>query len=98
MIDVVALGELLIDFATVSTNADGYPTMAALPGGAPANFAYHATCLGGNGVAISAVGCDSLGDEVVELLDAKGVNHHIARVDAPTGVVRVTKSDVVDFL
>ena len=38
MIDVVALGELLIDFATVSTDADGYPTMAAHPGGAPANF------------------------------------------------------------
>ena len=38
MIDVVALGELLIDFATVSTDGDGYPTMAAHPGGAPANF------------------------------------------------------------
>ena len=38
MIDVVALGELLIDFATISTDADGYPTMAAHPGGAPANF------------------------------------------------------------
>ena len=38
MIDVVALGELLIDFATVSTNADGYPAMQALPSGAPANF------------------------------------------------------------
>ena len=31
MIDVAALGELLIDFATVSTDADGYPTMAAHP-------------------------------------------------------------------
>lgn len=29
MIDVVALGELLIDFATVCTDADGYPSMAA---------------------------------------------------------------------
>ena len=33
MIDVVAIGELLIDFATVSTDRDGYPTMAAHPGG-----------------------------------------------------------------
>lgn len=32
MLDVVALGELLIDFATVSTDGDGYPTMAANPG------------------------------------------------------------------
>ena len=36
--DVVALGELLIDFASLSTDGDGYPTMAAHPGGAPANF------------------------------------------------------------
>ena len=38
MIDVVALGELLIDFAAKSTDAAGYPTMAANPGGAPGNF------------------------------------------------------------
>ena len=38
MIDVVALGELLIDFATISADGEGYPTMAAHPGGAPANF------------------------------------------------------------
>ena len=38
MIDVVALGELLIDFACISTDDQGYPTMAAHPGGAPANF------------------------------------------------------------
>ena len=35
---IVALGELLIDFTTQSTDSDGYPTMAAHPGGAPANF------------------------------------------------------------
>ena len=29
MIDVVALGELLIDFAAKSTDASGYPTMTA---------------------------------------------------------------------
>lgn len=38
MTDVVALGELLIDFAAKSTDAAGYPTMAANPGGAPGNF------------------------------------------------------------
>ena len=38
MYDVVALGELLIDFTCLETDADGYPTMAAHPGGAPANF------------------------------------------------------------
>lgn len=38
MMDVVALGELLIDFATQALDENGYPTMAAHPGGAPANF------------------------------------------------------------
>ena len=38
MIDVVALGELLIDFAAKSKDSAGYPTMAANPGGAPGNF------------------------------------------------------------
>ena len=38
MIDVVALGGLLIDFAAKSADAAGYPTMAANPGGAPGNF------------------------------------------------------------
>ena len=38
MFDVVALGELLIDFAQLSQDPEGYPTMAAHPGGAPGNF------------------------------------------------------------
>ena len=38
MLDVAALGELLIDFTCLSTDENGYPTMAAHPGGAPANF------------------------------------------------------------
>ena len=36
--DVVALGELLIDFTCIGSDDDGYPTMAAHPGGAPANY------------------------------------------------------------
>ena len=38
MYDVTALGELLIDFTCESTDATGYPTMAAHPGGGPPNF------------------------------------------------------------
>ena len=38
MYDAVALGELLIDFTCQSTDGDGYPLMAAHPGGAPANY------------------------------------------------------------
>ena len=35
MIEVVALGELLIDFASKGADSKGYPLMQALPGGAP---------------------------------------------------------------
>lgn len=38
MYDAVAIGELLVDFACQSTDAGGYPVLAAHPGGAPANF------------------------------------------------------------
>ena len=77
---IIGIGEVLFDLLPEGKQL----------GGAPANFAYHATCLGCNGVVVSAVGRDSLGDEIVELLTTNGVNHHIARVDAPTGTVRVT--------
>ena len=33
MYDVIALGELLVDFAPVSTDGEGYPTLKANPGG-----------------------------------------------------------------
>lgn len=36
--DVVALGELLIDFTPVSTDGAGCPTLKANPGGAPGNL------------------------------------------------------------
>lgn len=77
---VVAIGELLFDV---------FPTGKKL-GGAPVNFAYHASCMGVDSVAISAVGCDTLGDEIMELLAEKGVDNRVARVAAPTGTVQVT--------
>ena len=38
MFDVIALGELLIDFAPKSVSENGYPVLDANPGGAPGNF------------------------------------------------------------
>lgn len=35
MYDVVAIGELLVDFACRSTDDDGYPVLAAHPGARP---------------------------------------------------------------
>ena len=66
--DVVALGELLIDFATVGTDADGYPTMAAHPGGAPANFLAALTKYGCKTALLGKVGTDTFGDLLLNTL------------------------------
>ena len=73
MIDVVALGELLIDFATVSTDADGYPTMAAHPGGAPANFLAALTKYGFQTALLGKVGTDTFGKLLLGTLKDAGI-------------------------
>lgn len=73
MIDVVALGELLIDFAPVSTDGDGYPTMAAHPGGAPANFLAALTKYGMKTALLGKVGDDAFGKLLIGTLDKAGI-------------------------
>ncbi len=58
-------------------------------GGAPANFAYHASQFGFTSKVISAVGIDKLGDELLEQFDANGLNYQIERVPYSTGTVQV---------
>lgn len=74
MIDVVALGELLIDFATQSTDADGYPTVAAHPGGAPANFLAVLSKYGANTALIGKVGSDTFGKLLLGTLEKAGID------------------------
>ncbi len=71
--DVVALGELLIDFATVSTDGEGYPTMAAHPGGAPANFLAALTKFGAKTALLGKVGTDTFGNLLVGTLKNAGI-------------------------
>ena len=73
MIDVVAIGELLIDFATVSTNADGYPAMQALPGGAPANFLAALTKYGFGTALLGKVGTDTFGELLIGTMKKAGI-------------------------
>ncbi len=73
MLDVVALGELLIDFACLSTDADGYPTMAAHPGGAPANFLAASAKYGAKTALLGKVGDDTFGRLLLETLRKAGV-------------------------
>ena len=77
---VVGLGEILWDI---------FPERKVL-GGAPANFAYHVSQFGFNGYAVSAIGDDLLGKEILENLEQKGLNYLIDKTAYPTGTVQVT--------
>ena len=73
MIDVVALGELLIDFTNVAADSEGYPTMAAHPGGAPANFLAALSKFGAKTALLGKVGNDTFGKLLVGTLDKAGI-------------------------
>jgi len=77
---IVGIGEVLWDV---------FPTGRKL-GGAPANFAYHVSQFGLEGLAVSAVGRDGLGEETLEALEGHGLHFHMDRVEEPTGTVQVT--------
>ena len=80
---IVGLGEVLWDMLPQGRQL----------GGAPANFAYHVSQLGYQGIIVSAVGNDALGNDIVKELDSHGIASHISIVDAPTGVVNVSVDD-----
>ena len=80
---VVGIGELLWDVLPTGKRA----------GGAPINFVYHATRLGAEGYAISAVGNDVFGTEIVQELDKNGICHSLGTVEYPTGSVMVELKD-----
>lgn len=73
MIDVTALGELLIDFTCLSTDETGYPTMAAHPGGAPANFLAALAGFGAKTALLGKVGADAFGKLLVKTLEQAGI-------------------------
>lgn len=73
MYDVVALGELLIDFTTIRADSDGYPTMAAHPGGAPANFLAAIAKFDGKAAMLGKVGPDTFGKLLTSTLREVGI-------------------------
>jgi fructokinase len=77
---VVGMGEALWDILP-----DGRKI-----GGAPANFAYHASQFGLDSCVVSAVGNDELGDETIKNLTSKGLNLMVPQIPYPTGTVQVT--------
>lgn len=77
---IVGIGEVLWDV---------FPEGKQI-GGAPANFAYHVSQFGLDSTALSAIGKDELGQEVVEVLRKKKLNCLFPVVNYPTGTVQVT--------
>ncbi len=81
MIDVTALGELLIDFVTASADPQGYPVLAAKPGGAPGNFLAAVSRFGGKSAMIGKVGDDMFGRLLVRTLKEAGIDTRGVIVD-----------------
>lgn len=77
---VVGIGEILWDIF------DDRKTL----GGAPANFAYHASKAGARGVVVSAIGNDALGNEIESRLREKNLNALLQHGNRATGTVRVS--------
>lgn len=79
---IIGVGELLWDRLPSGSRV----------GGAPANVAYHAASLGADGYAVSAVGNDKLGDELLAAISETTLHTVIEKVDYPTGSVHVRLS------
>lgn len=74
MFDVVALGELLIDFTPIPLSFDGNLQFQQNPGGAPANVLAALTKLGGKSAFIGMVGQDQFGLFLKDVLVQNNIN------------------------
>lgn len=72
--DVVALGELLIDFTENGLSGQGNPVYEANPGGAPCNVLAMLNKAGRKTAFIGKVGRDIFGNRLKTVLDEAGIN------------------------
>jgi fructokinase len=79
---IVGIGESLWDV---------YPDGRKVPGGAPFNFAFHCHQLGHEGVIVSRVGDDELGERLLREVNERGLIDSFLTIDShrPTGTVQV---------
>ena len=99
--DILTIGEVLIDLTQTGKDARGIPQFAANPGGAPANLAVAASRLGAQTAFIGKVGADAFGRYLKEVLAENKVDVSGMAVDAdhPTtmAVVSVDATGERDF-
>ena len=72
--DVVALGELLIDFTENGKSEQGNPLFEANPGGAPCNLLAMLSKLGNTTAFVGKVGNDSFGKQLKNTLEEVGID------------------------
>ena len=80
--DVVALGELLVDFTQNGTSEQGNLLFEANPGGAPANVLAMLRKLGKRCAFIGKVGQDSFGDMLAKTVEEAGIDIRALSRDA----------------
>lgn len=102
-IDILCIGEVLIDFIghEVNTSINRTKDYHRFLGGSPTNVAVNASRLGLNSVLVATCGQDGLGDYIVRKLKANNVHtEHIRKSETvPTSVIFVSKStETPDFI
>ena len=99
--DILTIGEVLIDLTQTGKDEKGIPQFAANPGGAPANLAVAAARLGAQTAFIGKVGADAFGRYLTDVLNENCVDASHVAVDAdhPTtmAVVSVDATGERDF-
>ena len=94
--DVVALGELLIDFTESGLSVQGNPVLEANPGGAPCNVLSMLQKLGKKTAFIGKVGNDAFGKMLLDVVKKQGIDISSLLMDetVPTTLAFVhTKED-----
>lgn len=74
MFDILAIGEVVIDFSPLEASADGNPVYEAQPGGAPSNLLAGASKLGARTGLLGAIGGDLLGKFLRMVLQRSGID------------------------
>lgn len=99
--DVIALGELLIDFTDYGISEQTNPVFEANPGGAPCNVLallkkYDRSC-----AFIGKIGEDLFGKMLTDILDEIGIDHKGLIVDpyynTTLAFVKTLKTETVNF-
>lgn len=102
-IDIICIGEVLIDFIghEINTSINRTKDYHRFLGGSPTNVAVNASRLGLKSVLVASCGQDGLGEYVVRKLKSNNVNtSQIAKLETvPTSVIFVSKStETPDFI